>query len=557
MLLNLSIRNLAIFEDVSIDFQKGFNVITGETGAGKSILIESLFLLMGSRAGKNLVRKDSQNARVSAVFDISGNEKVAKFLVQNNIKIEEEDCLIIIREITETGKSINKINNNVVSISILKELGAFILDIFGQFEHQYIYKKENHLTLLDNLNGAEADNTLFEYKAIYSEYKDKCKEVSELEEKLVNKDRKAEQYRFELDEICNANLTENEEEDLINELKILSNVKEIKASLFEVINNINKDEKSAVNMLNNSFSLLSKLRNLDENLESFTNRTDLLVDELQNLVFEIMNYAEKLEVNEESLFIAEDRLSVINRLKRKYGFSIDKIEEYRSTIEKEYNVLIDAEENLNILNSDIDKLKMKLFEKSEVLTNLRYKSANFLENNIVSELEDLNMKDVKFKVNISKKDDFSPNGLDNIEFLMSTNLGQELSPIHKIVSGGEASRIMLALKKLSNQDEYSQTLVFDEIDTGISGKTSQMAGSKMKYISQKNQVICVTHSPQIASISKNHFCIEKESDGSKTNSIVSRLRKDERIKEVARLLSGMNITEKSLNNAKELIDFDI
>ncbi len=554
MLLNLNIKNLAVFQDISIGFNSGFNLITGETGAGKSILIEALFLLIGSRASKDLIRKDNKSAFLSAAFDISNNTKAIKFLNDNNILIEEDDCLIISREILETGKSINKINNNIVSINILKDLGIFLLDIYGQFEQQYIYKKENHIILLDSLISKNINNILNEYEILYTEYRKKLSEINELEDKLYNKEQKLEQYSYEINEIEEAVLLEDEEENLIKELKKLSNIKEIQASLFEIEKRLIKNDDSAMNYINSSYSLLNKIKNYDDNINTYIEQMDVIIDELQSLGFEIINYSDSLELDEQRLEDIEKRISLINRLKRKYGYSISKINEYKEEIKKEYNILLEADNKLKALNNDLKAIKETLFQKSTVITDLRKNAANFLEKNIVMELEDLNMKNVQFKVNINEKDDFSINGKDDVEFLMSTNAGANLNSIQKIVSGGEASRIMLAIKKLSCDNDFSTTLVFDEIDTGISGKTSQMAGNKMRFISKKSQVICVTHSPQIASISDSHYMIEKNTLLNETTSIVKKLDKEEKINEIARLLSCMNITQKSLNNAKELIE---
>lgn len=554
MLLNLSIKNLAVFKDVSIDFTKGFNIITGETGAGKSILIEALFLIIGSRASKELIRKDCKSAFLSAAFDISKNIKASKFLNENNIFIEDDDFLIISRELLDTGKSINKINNNVVSINILKELGIFLLDIYGQFEQQYIYKKENHIILLDNLINKEITPVLSEYESLYSMYRSKLSEIDNLTDKLYNKDKKLEQYSYEISEIEEASLQEDEEDNLIKELKKLSNMKEIQASLFEIEKKLVKNDNSAINNINSSYSLLNKIKNYDDNINKYIERFDFIIDELQDLGFDIIDYSDNLELDNQRLEEIEDRISLINSLKRKYGYSISKINEYKESIQNECNVLLEAESKLNLLNKELQSAKASLTKKASIMTNLRKNAADFLEKNMAVELEDLNMKNIQFKVKFDAKSDFSPNGLDDIEFLMSTNAGSDLNAIHKIVSGGEASRIMLAIKKLSCDNDFITSLVFDEIDTGISGKTSQMAGNKMKFISKNSQVICVTHSPQIASISDNHFMIEKNSSSNETISIVKKLNNEEKINEIARLLSGMNITQKSLNNAKELIE---
>ncbi|MDF2678665.1 MAG: repair protein RecN [Bacillota bacterium] len=388
-----------------------------------------------------------------------------------------------------------------------------------------------------------------EYSKNYSDYLRIINETDILNNKLINKDYKMEQLQFEIDEIDDADLKESEEEELLKEIKKLSNMKELQGSLYEAANIINSN-----NGLNNVYSILNKVKAYDEILESFLKRLDILLEEIQYINYDLRVYQEKLDLDETKLNHIESRMSLINRLKRKFGFTVEKIIEYRNESEKELNILKEAEYNLSLLLKEKTILYNKLKELSEKISEMRKKAANLLEKNLLIELNDLNMKNIMFKVNFERKNNFSFDGIDDIEFLISTNLGSDLNSVQKIVSGGEASRIMLAFKKISFDIESTQTLVFDEIDSGISGKTAQMAGIKMSYISDNHQVICVTHSPQIASITNNHFLIEKNVIGDNTFSTVKKLDVDKKVYEIARLLSGMKITEKSLNNAKELID---
>lgn len=549
MLLNLSISNFAVFENESINFDKGFNVFTGETGSGKSVLIEALALVLGERASKDLIRKGKNSALIEAIFDVSEYEDVYNILKEINIEIAPEDYLIISREILENGKSISKINGRTVPLSSLKEVGCCLIDVYGQFGHESLFKKENHILLLDNLIHKELSSILIEYSKLYTDYNKKLSEIEFLEKKLINKDVKVEQLQYEIDEINEADLKETEEEDLLKEIKKLSNIKELQSSLYEAKNILNSS-----NGLNNVYSIINKIKTYDEGLENFISRLDILLEEIQFFNYDLSNYTEKLDFDENKLDTIENRMSLINRLKRKYGFTIDKIFEYRNESEKELNLLKEAEYNLTNLIKEKDQLYIKLKQYSEIITDKRRKAATILETKLLNELDDLNMKNNRFKVNISKKSDFSSDGIDDVEFLISTNVGSDLNSVQKVVSGGEASRIMLAFKKISSDIDSMQTMVFDEIDSGISGKTAQMAGIKMNYISANHQVICVTHSPQIASISNNHFLIEKKVVGANTYSAIKKLDAKSKVYEIARLLSGMKITEKSLNNARDLID---
>ncbi len=549
MLLNLSIRNFAVFENESIKFENGFNVFTGETGSGKSVLIEALSMVLGERSSKDLIRKGKDSASIEAVFDISFYNEVQDRLKKINIEIGPEDYLIVSREILETGKSISKINGRTIPLSSLKEVGSCLIDIYGQFGHENLFKKENHILLLDSLIKKELSPVIDEYSIMYAEYMRILNEIDFLNKKLINKDIKIEQLQYEIDEIDEADLKDEEEEQLLKEIKKLTNMKDLQESLYEAADVLNSG-----NSLNNVYSILNKIKAYDEKLESFLSRLDILLEEIQYLNYDLRDYTEKLELDETKLNNIETRMSLITRLKRKYGFTVDKIIEYRNASEKELNILKEAEYNLSILIKEKNALYIKLKEFSEKISDKRKNAARQLESRLLLELNDLNMKNIMFKVSFERKNNFSPDGTDDIEFLISTNVGSDLNSVQKVVSGGEASRIMLAFKKISSDIESTQTLVFDEIDSGISGKTAQMAGIKMNFISEKHQVICVTHSPQIASISDNHFLIEKNVVQESTYSSVKKLNDKNKIYEIARLLSGMKITEKSLNNAKELID---
>ncbi len=555
MLLSLSINNLAVFETGNINFHKGLNIITGETGSGKSIIIESVLLLLGMRANRNLIRKGQTKAIVEAVFDITKNDRLIELLIKNGFEIDEDNLLIISRELLSTGKSISRINNRMITLNNLKIVSSYLINIHGQFGHQSLLKKENHIKILDNLMFEEVLEIKKKYKDTYKYYKKLIKEIDELHNSFENKESRIEQLKYELDEINSANIKNGEEDSLLKQIKKLSNIKEIKNSLEKVVVFINDSDTSAINNIIASSKILTKIKDYDEELSINNSKLDIIIDNIQELLFNILNYTESLQVDKESINLIEERISLINRMKRKYGYTFEKIEEYKENCANELKFLLDIDLNIAKLNKEIDAVYKKLKLSSNKLTDIRKKSAHLLEKNIIQELNDLNMKNVNFKVSIDSTEDFTEEGKDDIEFLISTNVGSDLDSVQKIVSGGEASRLMLAFKKIMSDIDLIPTIVFDEIDTGISGKTSQMAGIKMKYISDNHQVICVTHSPQVASFADKHLLIEKNISKNSTYSIIKKLEDDERTQEIARLLSGMNITEKSINNAKELIDF--
>ena len=547
MLLSLNISNFAVFENVSVNFDSGFNVFTGETGSGKSVLINAIELILGERASKELIRNGKNSALLEGIFDISGNGNLYRLLESLNIEIDNDDFLIISRELLQNGKSINKVNGRTVTLNTIKTIGSFLIDIYGQFGHESLFKKENHIKLLDSMIQKDLSLVFQSYAGLYSDYNRIQNEIKTLKTKLLNKDKKIDQLKYELNEIDGAQLKENEEEELIKKIKKLSNVQEIKAFVYEAINILNSDN------INNVYTIIRKIQNYDEKLSEFLSRLDIQLEELKLLSYDLRNYSDNLTLDENELESIENRMSLINRLKRKYGFSIERIYEYKDAAQEELKLLLEADSRLNSLTEQKNEIYNALAEKAEMISMKRKDAAHYLEKQILVELSDLNMKNIEFKVNLEKKK-ISLDGIDNIEFLISTNVGSDLNSVQKIVSGGEASRIMLAFKKIKS--DAGQTMVFDEIDIGISGKTAQMTGVKMNYIAMNNQVICVTHSPQIASISKNHFLIEKKVAGNNTISTVKKLNKENKIYEIARLLSGMKITDKSLNNAGELIEFN-
>ena len=547
MLLSLNISNFAVFENASVNFDPGFNVFTGETGSGKSVLINAIELILGERASKELIRKGKNSAFIEGIFDIGDNVNLFDTLKNLNIETDKDDFLIISRELLQNGKSINKVNGRTVPLNIIKAIGSFLIDIYGQFGHESLFKKDNHIKMLDSMIQKELSPIFQSYDELFLNYNRIQNEIYTLKEKLLNKDKKIEQLQYEINEIDMAELKEFEEEELLKKIKKLSNVQEIKSSLYEAIHILNSDN------INSVYTIINKIQSYDEKLEEFLSRIDIQLEELKLLSYDLRDYSDNLALDEKELNNVENRMSLINRLKRKYGFSIERINEYRNASYEDLSLLLEADSKLNSLIKEKNEIYKLLIEKAGIISNKRKTAAEYLEKQILIELNELNMKNIEFKVKIDKMS-LSTDGVDNVEFLISTNVGSDLNSVQKIVSGGEASRIMLAFKKIKS--DAGQTMVFDEIDIGISGKTAQMSGVKMNYIALNNQVICVTHSPQIASISKNHYLIEKKVVGNNTLSTVKKLDKENKICEIARLLSGMKITDSSLNNAKELIEFN-
>jgi len=392
MLLSLNISNFAVFENVSVNFDSGFNVFTGETGSGKSVLIDAIQLILGERASKDLIRKNKSSAFIEGIFDISVNDNIYSVLESLNIEIDKEDFLIISRELLDNGKSINKINGRTVPLNAIKAIGSFLIDIYGQFGHESLFKKENHIKLLDSLIHKELSPIFRLYNDSFAKYNNLCNEIDILKEKLLNKDSKIEQLKYEINEIDDAQLKECEEDELLKKIKKLSNIQEIKKSLYEAIRNINSDS------LNNVYSILNKIQGYDEKLEDFLSRLDIQLEELKLLSYDLRDYSDSLDIDEKELNNIENRMSLINRLKRKYGFSIERIDEYRNSSYEELNLLLEADSKLNSLTTEKNKLFNELSENAESISKKRKKAAEILEKQILVELSDLNMKNIEFKV---------------------------------------------------------------------------------------------------------------------------------------------------------------
>jgi DNA repair protein RecN (Recombination protein N) len=555
MLLNLSILNFIIFEKIFIDFTEGFNVFTGETGAGKSMIIDSMNLLLGGKSNKNFVRKGCNKATVQGSFYIEKNSPLISLLQDNDIEADD-NTIIITREIYDNGRSVAKINDIMINLSFLKSASKHLLDIHGQYEQQSILNSDEHIIILDKMCGSEMSLLLDNYSALYKKYTDISSEIYSLENSNHDKISRIDYLNFQINEIESSALKPGEEEELFNEFNILSNLNAIKLNVSNASNLLNSDNQSALELLSDSLKSIMKVSHYDENLKNFENTLELLIDNCQELSYNLVNYIDEKDLDEERLNFLNDRLELLNRLKRKYSMKIDEIIAYKEKAHAELTMLKNIENTLAKKASQLKNIMIEMDLLAEKLFELRTKKASIVERDIVNQLHSLNMKDASFKIRISHENIYNINGKDKVHFLISTNLGVELMPLEKILSGGEVSRIMLAIKSIINEIDEVPTMIFDEIDAGISGKTAHLVGEKIKNLSKSHQIICVTHSPQISSASQSHFKIEKKSDGKITYSSITKLGRKERIEEIARLLSGKDITETSLRNAEEMINLN-
>jgi len=557
MLVELSIKDFAIIDNIKINFTKGLNVITGETGSGKSILIEALGMILGSRTSKDFIRTGCDKAVLEGVFYIEDLSTLRPILNDLSIDIDHDNLLIITKEIFANGPSLSKVNGRAMNLTMLKTITTKLVDIFGQHEHQSLLDINNHQLLVDAFGDEDFTSLKSTIKELYDELQEEKKKIKSLSMDSGERDREIDILRFQIEEIDEANLTMEDEHSIEAEFKKLSNINKISQSVELALSYLDSDDydfQGAINLVNKSLSLVSSAKEFDEKLESFFNRLSEINYELQDINRELNYYLNSIDIDMERLNYLHERIDLVNKLKRKYGNSIDSIFKFRDEAEERLNKLLNFEKEYENSLSRIKELEEKLDKNCSKLSEMRKKIANILEENVKAELSQLNMSNVDFKVDFIRTAQFTPQGFDKIEFLISTNPGEGLKPLSKIISGGEMSRIMLAFKSILAFLDKIPTLIFDEIDAGISGRTAQIVGEKIYNISKKHQVICISHLPQIAALADSHFVINKVSKANRTISEVSRLSDQERVEEMARLIGGVDLTTTTLKHASEMIE---
>lgn len=552
MLLNLHVKNLALIEEVDVDFEKGLIVLTGETGAGKSLILGSVNIALGNKASKDMIRKGTDYSLVELTFSVS--ENCAKQLKKYDIYMEEDNIVTVTRKISE-GRSISKINGETVNIKTLKNVMSLLIDIHGQHDHQSLLYTKNHLDILDKF----AKDSILELKEqIKEEYSKYTKLIKKLEEFNIDEGQKAREIEFaeyEVNEIESANLKPEEDVQVEEEFKKLSNSKEIVSALSEIYNALSYETAGGLgDIINKAVMDINSIKGMDEKISQF--QTELYdIDNLcRELTSQIYDYNSGMDFNPEYVREVEERLDVINHLKLKYGNSIEEILRYKE--EKEEYL-----EKLNNMTDEMESVKNQISELEGTLNNLctklseqRKKAAKELEVLVKQALVDLNFIAVEFEIQITIKESIGENGFDNVEFMISTNPGESVKPLAKVASGGELSRIMLAIKSILATEDDIDTLIFDEIDTGISGQTAMKVAEKMAKISRNHQVICISHLSQIAAMADSHYLIKKTADENSTTTSIKKLTRQQSIEELVRINGGSGITEAGLIHATEMKD---
>ena len=536
MLRELRLNNLAIIKAMDLNFNNGLISLTGETGAGKSIILDGISLLIGERSSVDMIRTGEENLSAEGIFDITDEQKSK--LIELGYDIDDNE-LIINRVVDRNSKTKITINGKRMNVSTLKQIMSNVLDLVGQHEHQYLLNKNFHLALLDKFLDKDGKNLYKKIQENVRELKRLNKKISEIEAEKMNVMEKKSIYEFQFNEINSLKLKENEDNELEEEYKILFNAGKIGEKLGESIQKLKEGEFSV------SVSLAKVQKNL-EYLSTISGNYTEMANKIENISYDI-------EVDDFKLEKVMNRLNEINKLKSKYGATISEILMTKNDLENKLSLV-------KFENEELDKLKKEKKEKTEIylkdcekLREMRKKLAEYLSKKIDNQLKDLNMTSAKFKVQFTEKKVISFHGMDEVEFIMTTNVGEDFKSLAKIASGGEISRIMLALKIVFSEVDDISVLIFDEIDTGISGETVRKVAEKLKELSSKVQVICVTHSPQIAGKSQQQFFIKKEVEDGYTETKVHELNIEERTKEIARIISGDNITEASIIHAKEIM----
>ena len=550
MLRELRLNNLAIIKNLDLEFNKGLVSLTGETGAGKSIILDGISLLIGERNHLEMIRTGEESLFAEGIFNLSEGQK--EKLNELGFDIEDEE-LIISRYFDRNSKSKITVNGTRMTLSKLKELMGNILDLVGQHEHQYLLNKNLHLSLLDKFLNKDAKNLQKKIRENVSEIKKINSMIEEIETEKLKVLEKKDILEFQFNEIDEVRLKENEDIELEEEYRILFNAGKIGEKLEDSIHKLKEGEYSAVNLLEKIKKNLEHLSDISENYRELKEKIETIIYELEESTYTIEGYMEDIEADDERLEKVVKRINQINKLKFKYGSTVKEIIERKKDIENNLSLIKFENEELDNLKKEKKWKTEEYFKLSEELRKFRKERAGILESTIDEQFKDLNMENAKFRVNFSERRVISSRGMDDVEFMMSTNIGEELKPLSRIASGGEVSRIMLALKTVFSSVDNISVLIFDEIDTGISGETVKKVAKKLKELSEKVQVICVTHSPQIAGRSDQQFLIRKEAEDNFTETKVKELNQEERIREIARIISGNNITENSINHAKEIM----
>jgi DNA repair protein RecN (Recombination protein N) len=549
MLQSLHVKNLALIDEAEVNFEKGLNILSGETGAGKSIIIGSVNLALGGKASRDMVRRDADYALVELIFQIENEELEEKLKA---LDVYPEDHQVIMTRKLMSGRSVCRINSETVAASRMRDVASCLIDIHGQHEHQSLLSYKNHLKYLDAYAGNEVENVKTALAKAFKTYQAKKKELSEASLDEEQQARELSFLQFEIEEITNANLQDGEDEELETLYRKLANGRKIMESAGTAHELTAGSGENASELIGRALRELISVSAYDETMQSLSDQLSEIDSLLGDFTHELSAYLSEADFSEELFCRTQERLDEINHLKSKYGDSIEKILHALEEKEAQAEKLAHFDAYRKQLEDELAKQEAVVRNYSDQLHEIRQKYAKIFVKEVTQSLIDLNFLDVRFEMRFEQLDHYTANGQDDARFYISTNPGEELRPLEQIASGGELSRIMLALKTVLAEHDDIETLIFDEIDSGISGRTAQMVAEKMKMTGKNHQIICITHLPQIAAMADAHFLIEKMAENGSTVSQIRMLEREESISELARMLGGVKITDRVLESAKEM-----
>ncbi len=536
MISHVLIKDYATIDSIEVDFHNGLNIITGETGAGKSVVIGAISLALGARADTSYVRTGCEKAVIQMIAEVNNRD------------------VLITREVYANGKSLAKVDGEIVSLGELNKLARKIADIHGQYDNQYLLHTANHIKLIDSYEANLIRQSKEKVAELYQQYMDVSRRLQELEEMTVDNERRKDYMQFQIFEISEANLVPGEDAKLEDTIVEMQHREEIYSALALAYNNARETEYNAADAIMNVVRDVKQASHLSKDAAMFEDEFSDIYYRFDDLCSRLREARDSCTISTAALDEANDRLYLIRQMKKKYGDTIEAILEHKENLEKELRQLQSLESDIESVALEKKTVESLLEEESLRLTNLRRTSASTLENKIQQELFNLNFSDVLVSVDFKEKKEYSPDGRDDVEFLISTNKGERLKPLNKIASGGEMSRIMLAFKMIIADFDNIPTMIFDEIDAGISGETAVLVGKAIKQLGETRQVITITHLPQIAAYGDHNYRISKTSDDSSTYTTITQLSDHEKAGEVARLIAGLNISDLTLQNAMEMID---
>ena len=550
MLLEISIKNFAIIEEISLNFEKGMTVLTGETGAGKSIIIDAMNMMLGSRATTDVIRHGAPKAEIEGLFTVESNRHLTALFEEQGLEWTDE--LIIRREILQNGRSVSRINGQMVNLSVLKAVGQHLVDIHGQHDQEELMRSQLHITMLDEFGDAAFFQTKAAYRQTFEDYKRLRKQVVELQRNQQENKARIEMLEFQIAEIEAAALEVDEDVRLEQERQRLLNHKMIADTLTNAYTMLDAEEFSSLSNVRSAMNDLESIEEYDPSYKELSSQLSETFYALEDITKRLEDVVDGLEFDGNRLMQVESRLDLIHSITRKYGGQVKDVLEYLAQITKEYSLLTGSDLSSEDLEKELKRLEKSLVTLAQDLSDQRHALAQALENEIQQELADLYMDKARFQVRFSKAK-FNREGNEAVEFYISTNPGEDFKPLVKVASGGELSRLMLAIKSAFSRKEGKTSIVFDEVDTGVSGRVAQAIAAKIHKIGQNGQVLAISHLPQVIAAADYQFYIEKISDEHSTVSTVRLLNREERIEEIAKMLAGEDLTEAARQQAEQLL----